>query len=189
MSGHPLKLCGHLKKPSTIQRHRGARSLFASCRTKAISVKMCKFPCFLVSHRTNMSRKNVLVVTERCIFSNAATHIPVSSTLMHASTVARNLLILFSSSVPNCLQHVSFLARLARAPFFHVSKLVLFCSSIQQSCKCVSIALVCSCLLLCFGTTLFCFTVHTILLSSTPTSLCQETLVFKIFPMSCVLVC
>ena len=38
---HPLKLCCHLKKKtSTIQRHSGARSFCASCRTKAISVKI-----------------------------------------------------------------------------------------------------------------------------------------------------
>ena len=37
---------------------------FASCRTKAISVKFAVM--FFVSHRRNMSGKIIFVVTERC---------------------------------------------------------------------------------------------------------------------------
>ena len=37
---HPLKLCCYNEKNSTIQRHRGARSLVAACRTKTISVNI-----------------------------------------------------------------------------------------------------------------------------------------------------
>ena len=67
----PLELCCHLKKKKHCQRsnaivERGP--FFASCRTKTMSVKRGECLCFLVSHRTNKSRKKMLVGTERCNF-------------------------------------------------------------------------------------------------------------------------
>ena len=70
------------KIPSMIQRHRGARSLFLRLVTqKRYPSKLGHFLfSFLASHRTNMSRERIFVVTERCIFfgrkKKAATHIP-----------------------------------------------------------------------------------------------------------------
>ena len=58
-----------LKKTSTIQPHRGVRSLFCvSSHKKRYPSKFRNFLCFLVSHRRNMSGKRIFVVTERCIF-------------------------------------------------------------------------------------------------------------------------
>ena len=84
VTGHPLKLCGHLKKPSSIQRHRGARSLFPSCRTKAISVKLRNCLCFPYHiGRTcpvkdfSWSRNGAFCGTKKK--NRAATHIPTRS--------------------------------------------------------------------------------------------------------------
>ena len=61
-------IASHLKKPSTIQRHRGARSFFFRLvAQKGYPFKLRNF-LFFVSHRRNMSgSKKMFVVTERCI--------------------------------------------------------------------------------------------------------------------------
>ena len=81
-----------MKKQSTIQRHRGARSFLRLVAQKRYPSKWRHFLCSLVSHRRNMSGKRFFVVTERCILGGpkkAATHIPNPSVLWPATCVNR----------------------------------------------------------------------------------------------------
>ena len=61
------------KKPSTIQRHRGARSLFASCRKKRYPSNLSNFHVFTYHIGQTCLVKEIVwsrncVVSERCIF-------------------------------------------------------------------------------------------------------------------------
>ena len=85
-------LCGHFtckKNPSTLQRRRGARSLFCLLFLRPVAPKQCPSKLsyvFFVAHRRNMSSKRNFVVTERCFIVGGTEKRPRRTLLVEVMT-------------------------------------------------------------------------------------------------------
>ena len=106
---HPLKLCCYNEKKSTIQRHRGVRSLVASCRTKTIYVNFGVISMFsrITSDKTcpieeySWSRNGFVFFFGVSQNKKAATHVPVGdarTTTVGVLTSTRGIVLLSARS-------------------------------------------------------------------------------------------